>query len=61
MKNPFVAGDPKRQQFRPQDESARKHWNQGNAVSRQTLATGRRIAGALRAEQARQQKRRDSR
>jgi hypothetical protein len=33
----------------------------GNPVSKVTLVAGRRIGGALRAEQARQQKRRDTR
>lgn len=33
----------------------------GKAVSKATKVTGKRIGGALRAEQARQQKRRDSR
>ena len=33
----------------------------GNPVSKMTLVAGRRIGGALRAEQARQQKRRDTR
>jgi hypothetical protein len=32
----------------------------GNPVSKMTQVAGRRIAGALRAEQARQQKRRDT-
>ncbi|NMO14302.1 hypothetical protein HPC49_13675 [Pyxidicoccus fallax] len=34
---------------------------QGNPVPKMTLVAGKRIGGALRAEQARQQKRRDSR
>ncbi|WP_434383332.1 hypothetical protein [Melittangium boletus] len=34
---------------------------QGNPVSKMTQVAGRRIGGALRAEQARQQKRKDSR
>ena len=34
---------------------------QGNPVSKMTQVAGRRIGGALRAEQARQQKRRDTR
>ena len=33
----------------------------GNPVSKMTQVAGRRIGGALRAEQARQQKRKDSR
>ncbi len=33
----------------------------GNPVSKMTQVAGRRIGGALRAEQARQQKRRDTR
>lgn len=33
---------------------------QGHPVSKATLVAGRRIAGSQRAEQARQQKRRDS-
>jgi hypothetical protein len=33
----------------------------GNPVSKMTQVSGRRIAGALRAEYARQQKRRDTR
>lgn len=43
------------------------HWQpakpkkMGNPVSKMTLVAGRRIGGALRAEQARQQKRRDTR
>jgi hypothetical protein len=43
-------------QFLPQ-----KYRNAGNPVSSMTKAVGKRIGGALRAEQARQQKRRDSR
>ncbi|MFP2924575.1 hypothetical protein ACLESO_05040 [Pyxidicoccus sp. 3LG] len=55
MKNKNFPGKP--------SSTWRPAWpkKQGNPVSKMTLVAGRRIGGALRAEQARQQKRRDSR
>ncbi len=44
-----------------QGQSAIKPKKMGNPVSKMTQVAGRRIGGALRAEQARQQKRRDTR
>lgn len=54
MKNKNFPGNPTHwQPARPK--------KMGNPVSKMTLVAGRRIGGALRAEQARQQKRRDTR
>jgi len=45
----------------PSDWRPPKPKKMGNPVSKMTQVAGRRIGGALRAEQARQQKRRDTR
>lgn len=47
--------------FDPQSLRPAKPKKMGNPVSKMTQVAGRRIGGALRAEQARQQKRRDTR
>ncbi|WP_163997540.1 hypothetical protein [Pyxidicoccus caerfyrddinensis] len=56
MKNKSFPGRPSTSSWQPP-------WpkRQGNPVSKLTKVAGRRIGGALRAEQARQQKRKDSR
>ena len=53
MDNRFPKAQPK---WRPL-----KSQRMGNPVSKATKVTGKRIGGALRAEYARQQKRRDTR
>ena len=45
----------------PQNWRPLKPKKMGNPVSKMTQVAGKRIGGALRAEQARQQKRRDTR
>ncbi|MFL5349244.1 MAG: hypothetical protein ACJ8AT_30970 [Hyalangium sp.] len=50
--NPFPTG--------PRGWNPIKPKNVGNPVSKVTLVAGKRIGGAQRAEQARQQKRRDT-
>lgn len=54
MKNP-------RNPFHLSNSKSIKPKRMGNPVSKMTQVAGRRIGGALRAEQARQQKRRDTR
>jgi hypothetical protein len=51
--NPFTSPPPNWRPAKPK--------KQGNPVSKVTLVAGKRIGGAQRAEQARQQKRRDTR